>query len=503
MVRRKWVMVIVLLMVGMVGFVPAQAAGEPWTAWLYENQIGRVTQVDSTGAVLSQLQLPAEVGSTFSRSVAISPDGVLAGYTATTSAATFVNVFNLSTFTTVYSRSLSPNVTTSLEFSGNSFNFGEGNSTFAFSYTEMGSTTGWQIMVIDLATSSSTTLTELDTAVESVESPAFGFVLPVVTYNRNQEIKFMMIPLGTDGMASYDAYTWNTASGSIVANAAYITPDTDTLALTGEVISALSDERYPESADPTSGYPSNNTLQVFDSLTNERFTVATLPRVYNVRFIQGGERVAVIHYDNLPDSTFVQELQVVERSGTVSGIVSDIPSNDITTVLGTLNGFIFTANSSSDSGGATLYYVETRSASAPYSAVPVWESSVGAYAWLAWVSDAVPTAAEASFAAWGRLESSAGAAPTTPPIAPPASSVLAIGGEATVQTTEGEVLNLRSAADRTSERLGTVNNGTIVTLLEGPTSSSDGLIWWRVRLPSGTEGWVVESADGVQTLVAR
>ncbi|MCC6894851.1 MAG: SH3 domain-containing protein [Anaerolineae bacterium] len=118
-----------------------------------------------------------------------------------------------------------------------------------------------------------------------------------------------------------------------------------------------------------------------------------------------------------------------------------------------------------------------------------------------WVGDANPVAA-ATFGAWGRVAETAPAEPTTPPIAPPASSVLTVGGEATVQTTEGEVLNLRSGAGRDFGLLTTVRNGTVVTLLEGPTDAG-GFLWWRVRLPDGTEGWVVESADGIETLVPR
>jgi uncharacterized protein YgiM (DUF1202 family) len=64
------------------------------------------------------------------------------------------------------------------------------------------------------------------------------------------------------------------------------------------------------------------------------------------------------------------------------------------------------------------------------------------------------------------------------------------------------VLNLRSAPGRSFSRLGTVGNGEIVMLMEGPVSA-DGLNWWRVRLGSGLEGWVVDFVDGVQTLVPR
>jgi hypothetical protein len=33
-----------------------------------------------------------------------------------------------------------------------------------------------------------------------------------------------------------------------------------------------------------------------------------------------------------------------------------------------------------------------------------------------------------------------------------------------------------------------------VLLLEGPRSAG-GFVWWRIRIPSGVEGWVVESVD--------
>jgi len=61
---------------------------------------------------------------------------------------------------------------------------------------------------------------------------------------------------------------------------------------------------------------------------------------------------------------------------------------------------------------------------------------------------------------------------------------------------------LRSGPARSFARLGTIGNGTMVTILEGPRNS-DGLTWWRIRLPTGGEGWVVDSADGVQTLLPR
>jgi hypothetical protein len=40
-----------------------------------------------------------------------------------------------------------------------------------------------------------------------------------------------------------------------------------------------------------------------------------------------------------------------------------------------------------------------------------------------------------------------------------------------------------------------------VTLLEA-ARSADGFVWWRIRASNGVEGWVVQEADGIPTLIA-
>lgn len=493
MLRRRIFIITLLVLTSAVWFMPARAAGTPWTAWLYDETSGRMTQVDDTGATLHQFVLPAAAGSMYSRNIAISADGLLLAYTAANTSGTTFNLYNLTSNSVIYNLMLPPDITTSFEFSGNSFNFSDGSSTVAFSYAKF--ETAWQIVVIDVNTFSAVVLKEDDPVAASISSPAFGFMLPVVMYNRNQDIKFMMIALGTDGSRSYDAYTWNTARNAITPDDAYITPDTDTLASTNDVIISLSDPRFPESDDPLSGYPSSNTLQVFDSTLNERYVVTSLPRVYNPRFIQGGERVGARLFEYFPDGSPNNSLLVLDRSGALSGTVDIDPTLTITDVLGTPNGFIFTANNNGAVIGATLYYVETRLASSPYAPVSIWTSTPGQGARLVWVSDsASPTAS--SFPAWGRVAVPATGVPTI------SASGLIIGGQAQVQTTGGDVLNLRGGPARSFPRLGTVGNGTVVTILEG-SNNGDDLTWWRIRLPTGVEGWVVDAADGVQTLIPR
>ncbi|MBI5668843.1 MAG: SH3 domain-containing protein [Chloroflexi bacterium] len=76
---------------------------------------------------------------------------------------------------------------------------------------------------------------------------------------------------------------------------------------------------------------------------------------------------------------------------------------------------------------------------------------------------------------------------------------LAVGGEARVTTTAGDSLRLRDAAGTGGNVIGMIENGTILTLLDGP-QPADGMPWWKVRTPDGAEGWVAERVGDERTL---
>jgi uncharacterized protein YgiM (DUF1202 family) len=76
---------------------------------------------------------------------------------------------------------------------------------------------------------------------------------------------------------------------------------------------------------------------------------------------------------------------------------------------------------------------------------------------------------------------------------------LAVGGEATVTTTKGDSLRMRDGAGTGGKVIGMIENGTVLALLEGP-QPADGMPWWKVRAPDGTEGWVVERVGDERTL---
>lgn len=104
-------------------------------------------------------------------------------------------------------------------------------------------------------------------------------------------------------------------------------------------------------------------------------------------------------------------------------------------------------------------------------------------------------------------------APTTAPeITPTATLVLTptatpeggvpsptVGGRAQV-TTKYQFINLRAEAGLGAETVGKLDNGTIVTILEGP-EEADGLRWWKVQDGQGNSGWAAERVGAEVLLV--
>lgn len=74
------------------------------------------------------------------------------------------------------------------------------------------------------------------------------------------------------------------------------------------------------------------------------------------------------------------------------------------------------------------------------------------------------------------------------------------GEQARVNTTGADTLNVRSTPSVTGQILERVRDGSFVTILDGPREA-DGFTWWLVVTSRGVQGWVVASADGIQTLI--
>lgn len=78
---------------------------------------------------------------------------------------------------------------------------------------------------------------------------------------------------------------------------------------------------------------------------------------------------------------------------------------------------------------------------------------------------------------------------------------LVIGGQATINTRGGETLRVRVQPGTSSPVLVEISKDTIVSIIDGPIAA-DNYNWWHIRtLDETVDGWSVESADGIQTLI--
>ncbi len=88
--------------------------------------------------------------------------------------------------------------------------------------------------------------------------------------------------------------------------------------------------------------------------------------------------------------------------------------------------------------------------------------------------------------------------PTPLPTATP--DRIIVGRVVTVNVERDDLLNVRLEPSIASGLLERLPDGARVTVIGGP-HAADGYTWWQIRTASGIEGWAVEMADGVQTLI--
>jgi hypothetical protein len=71
-----------------------------------------------------------------------------------------------------------------------------------------------------------------------------------------------------------------------------------------------------------------------------------------------------------------------------------------------------------------------------------------------------------------------------------------------VNTNDGDSLRVRANPGKNEDILANLQDGTYVTIIDGPIMADD-LIWWKIRMEDGTEGWAAESLpdEGIQMLV--
>lgn len=547
---KKWFLITFMMGILTLTLTPlaTHAAGGYWETWLYDNGTGRALKVNSDGVTLADLVLPGDAGATYSSTTAVSRDGRYIAYHTESPNAVLVKVFDSTVNALVYNGALPVGAYPNFNYDGTPFQFNPNNTALAFGYayfTDGG--WGWEIQVIDL------TINAVDAVLNSNDpnvsngpaSPsAIGaLVTPAVRRFENETIDFTLIASASEGSPSWPAFQWGFAQNTIVENIQYTDWAYDQNIL-GEVVMAHHDSGMPEAFSSFMGFAVANTIYAHDALSGYNVPVSPAVGIINISYAQATEIVAYQSGNFTDTNSTYNPIRFISRNGTPLGEVpmANLNAQQVTSMGNIIGGLITTFNTPV---GTSLFRIYTREGSNPPQFMPavVWNSPSGSLLRIMWVSDdtAVPVVAMPEWSSEGAdygsgggiqpldldlsadivatpmvLDLSGVVQPTpTPSLALDFSNVpvvvtpefnlvlpnqLQVGGQALVQTTDGDVLNMRAGAGRNFAIVNELRSGTQVTLVSGPYQA-DGLVWWEIRTDQGVSGFSVEAVDGEITLI--
>lgn len=494
------VLILTLLTSLLILIAPAQADDPPatWTAWLHYGR--HLTLIDSNGDTLREIDLPLPEGYGLvkyqSQKAGISRNGEFIAYLVSgEDFSVQLILFDLVHDVIVLTYTIPELGSTSL-YNSNQQMFNESNTAFAFGYRTIGNS--WQLLIFDIVAK------QVAFKLKDTDPVAAILNLNQLPWNtriwqfENMEVSFTLGFLDSD--KDY-AFVWNLVSNKIQPGFRFAFRRLDFFPPTGEVLSI-----------DYSSYPTSYYFQVYDPTLSARYpfafvTNSNFPPV-QIKFIQNGERI-------------LAGQSIMERDGTIVGDWK-LPNNiALLDFSNTSMGFVYTALVRNlEDGNPTilpaLYEVDTRDDKLDVGRV-VWQISMKEFQSyfepseqpffdIAWVHSDAPVG---PFKPWAQLAEPV-YAPTpqpsdmmiTPTLIPTPPPLFHAGQTVRVQTIDGEILNLRAAPTRKSEIVVYIEDDTQLELLEGPVEA-EGFYWWRVRLPDGLEGWVVENDGELQTLMPQ
>lgn len=509
----RLLMFFLLFFLGVVAF-PAQAVPQ-WTAWL---QYGRhMTLVSSAGEILREVDLPVSEGQILrDAQVAVSPSGRLAAYLASSEdklTALQVMLYDLEAnrLQWTYPLNEQDNIWGSSWFEPTEQMFNAEETRLVFGYTLVEPETlapDWKLLVLDLADGSPRRELHHQDMLEHglIESLIWT---PLIRRYQGDAITFTLDILENEG--NPHTFTWNLISGDVQPSAAFPGQGGDLFAPTGESISLMYGESplpIPELAQQLKPV----TLQVYDPLLGGRYPFHQFDEadpIYppRITFVQNGQGLILeTQRDDLQGWT------LIGRDGRLVGEWSPPPNVSVISLKGSPEGFLYTSRFVST--GVTiplLMAVDTSGAQIGVGRA-IWNLSFQEYgqragagdvpleiAWVERLSTAGPFKPWAQLAepVYGLLPGQVNLQPTS---IPTPQALFQIGMSVRVQTTEGEILNLRRAASRDAEVILYLEDDMLLVLVDGPVQA-EGYTWWRVRTSEGIEGWAAEYNGQIQTLV--
>ena len=503
--QRKWrwaMMIVVVLAVvagPLAGGNGAVQAGGSWSAWVYESESGRLVHVFPDGAPATEMAFPLPPGtSTPPNSIAISRDGALLAACLIDDAGNHsVRAYDI--YNGVYIAAyIPPSPLTGCSLTR--WSFSPDGTQLAFGILnhypyESDPRPDWELIVMQMHTSSIVHhITSDSPSVVSLGQDLAGR-LPFVSAFETGVIALKPVAWGTEGWCEYESLVWQLDGSNVVSVIGpYGKSGLDFNIPNGEAIWSDTDAAFPSGTLEGPGCLHN--VVMFSNKTGAQYPIFNNGTVlWGSTFVDDGRKVAVNSY-----TAGGSQWLYLDRAGNTYILPSDVAGP----VWGTPDGYVFI-------GEGPFGVPEVRHHSFDGAVTPtvsvLWNGLSDEYWRIIWVNPLTGGGGLTPFPPLAVLGPppvmpTATAYPTVPPAGSP--GVLTVGGSALVQTTEGDMLRVRSGPGLGYDISFQLANGSLVTIAEGPISAN-GYVWWRVVNSGGSSGWAVESVtdNGVflQTLI--
>jgi len=510
-ILRKIILTLSCCLLLLVTTAQTQAQPTPFEAILYNSNVGEIIAVNHNGVELDRITLPSLGSQTFSDEIEVSDDGNRIAYvlTDTNSDAKDLMLYDRSQATIVGQYRLptaNDRLYHSLDFRARSTAFDPTTNRFAFGYSI--DYQDWHLMVYDI--SRGAVISTIDhTTHPTLPGTANVPDLPIPRQFDGQFVDATFIATGTEGFPEYPAYRWDTSSNTVRQN--QVVRDLQSDYLGSEHILTVPDYSLPNVNDQSqSPFAQINSVHASPNDTGTTFPVYNQQNdtLTTVRFIENGRRAVVARTPFLSSGLF--SWHVFDRDGNQIGTlgIGNLTPHEILSVP---DGLIYSATAtdirnatgyiaSRNAATTALMYIDTTQSFANSAGTRLWLGDPNEFPELVWVSDRQSSALPMP-TAWARLDSTVPPVVENPCLNQPALCNLQVGIEAEINTTEGDLLNLRSGPGTNYDVIDQLPNGEAVELREGP-QQVNGLSWWRIETTAGQIGWVVERVNDVQVLLA-
>jgi hypothetical protein len=474
---------------GTPGSSPIPAPAGEWSIWRRGTDAGQIFRADAAGQVV-EIRLPATEGTHPSPEFALAPDGELIAYTLL-DAGSGVVARSLAAYEFATGRlqtaALDPETYNLVDFGTLTAAFNPDGTQVAIALEgfplDDNTKPQFRVYLWDLPTNEVTEAITPETPINANLLPEEHTPLPVQWTPEGVLLAGRLYQ-----STSYSkTMLWQPEDGRIVAAA-----DTSAgFALRGqrlpggtEVVWPDYDGDYPAlPLECWGGVTPDNVLNLLDlggGRTQVIFAAGAGEQIGRVRWLEGGERLALLM---VGCDRQASRLVALDRQGAVRDTVA--ATGAVALFASGADLILLEEDPETDQTTVTAYDGGQDWTPREVATIPGTLGSAG-YAFN-FVTTMTATAGLEPFPEVGAQASLSG---------------LEIGRQATVASSSG-VLNLRTEPDQDAPALGLLAAGDEVTILDGPVTAPNGLVYWQVEAANGLVGWCVEAVEGEQTLIPK